>query len=270
MPTRPGPTGESLIVSIYGTGEDLSQHVDDVLPSTTPTRESVTIVRPASFTIVRPADDTEEDTPCYISFVYEAMYQMLEENWCDILDLAHGDTLPEIDDCFTETIGFLRAFSEACERRWANEPPAEPYLRHEISFFEAASYLYDYPIDEDAEELVEARTKIFVILDGFWSRILQQPQRREEMTMTTFEMVWQLLERQKQMAQAGEGHAARIDRLLDLLLREEFAALFPMVLTNDQWDEIFLADFDVEDCKMLYVMEMEYCFIVQVPVYRAA
>ncbi|KAG6089552.1 hypothetical protein E4U15_002372 [Claviceps sp. LM218 group G6] len=273
MPTQPGPTGESLIVSIYGTGEDLSQHVDDVLPSTTPTRESVTIVRPASFTIVRPVDDTEEDTPCYISFVYEAMYEMLEENWRVILHRAHGDEFPEIDDCFTAPIGFLRAFSEACERRWANEPPAEPYLRGEFLFFEAASYLYDYTgSDEEAEELemVEARTKIFVILDGFWSRILQQPQRREEMTMTTFDMVWQLLERQKQMAQAGEGHAARIDRLLDLLLQEEFASLFPMVLTNDQWDEIFLADFDVEDCKMLYVIEMEYCFIVQVPVYRAA
>ncbi|KAG6155266.1 hypothetical protein E4U51_008520 [Claviceps purpurea] len=83
-------------------------------------------------------------------------------------------------------------------------------------------------------------------------------------------MVWRLLECHQQMAEAGEGDMARTDRLLDLLLKEEFAGLFPMVLTKEQWTQIFLADFEVEDCKMLYVMEMEYYFIVSLPVYRAA
>ncbi|KAG6285097.1 hypothetical protein E4U09_007473 [Claviceps aff. purpurea] len=199
---------------------------------------------------------------------YHHLYHEMEGDWCDLLDLAHGDTLPVIDDCFTEPIGILLTFSEACERRWANEAPAQLYLRQEAGYIDAAAWLYD---DEEPEtEMIEARTKIFVVLDGFWSRILQQPQRHEKMTMTPFVMVWRLLECHQKMAEAGEGHTARIDRLLDLLLKEEFAGLFPMVLTKEQWTQIFLADFEVEDCKMLYVMEMEYYFIVQLPVYRAA
>ncbi|KAG5955871.1 hypothetical protein E4U57_007099 [Claviceps arundinis] len=161
----------------------------------------------------------------------------------------------------------LLAFSEAYKRREANGgTTAQLTLRDEMYYSETAASLYH---KNDEPGMVEAMTRIFVVLDGFWSRIVEQPQRHDQMTMTPFVMVWRLLEIQQQMAEAGEGHTARIDRLLDFLLQEEFAGLFPMVLTKEQWDQIFLADFDVEDCKMLYLLEMQYCFIEE-PVYRAA
>ncbi|KAG6199707.1 hypothetical protein E4U35_006528 [Claviceps purpurea] len=231
-----------------------------------PTREDVTVVRPVDD--IDDIDDIdEEDTPQHVDDAYHHLYHEMEEDWCGLLDLAHGDTLPVIDDCSTEPIGILLTFSEAYKRREANEgTTAQLTLHGEMYYIDAATWLYK----DEEPEMIEARTKIFVVLDGFWSRIVEKPQRHEQMTMTPFAMVWRLLECHQQMAEAGEGDMARTDRLLDLLLKEEFAGLFPMVLTKEQWTQIFLADFEVEDCKMLYVMEMEYYFIVSLPVYRAA
>ncbi|KAG6188580.1 hypothetical protein E4U25_001419 [Claviceps purpurea] len=218
-----------------------------------PTRESVTVYI-AEFD----GDNTE-----HINDAYHELYQHMEGDWHGLLQLAYGDTLPEFDD--HATMPMLLAFSEAWKRRKANEgTTAQLTLRHEMYYSVAAS-LYEFRNEEP--EMIEARTKIFVVLDGFWSRILQQPQRHDPLTMTPFAMVWRLLECHQQMAAAGEGHTARIDRLLDLLLKEEFAGLFPMVLTKEQWAQIFLADFELEDCKMLYILEMQYCLITE-PVYR--
>ncbi|KAG6106394.1 hypothetical protein E4U14_004625 [Claviceps sp. LM454 group G7] len=219
-----------------------------------PTRESITVS----------IDDIDEDTPQHVEDAYDQLYHDMEGDWHGLLELAYGDTLPESDEY--DTMPILLAFSEAYKRREANgETTAQLTLRDEMYYSETAASLYH----NEEPEMVEAMTRIFVVLDRFWSRIVEQPQRHDQMTMTPFVMVWRLLEIQQQMAEAGEGHAARIGRLLYFLLQEEFVGLFPMVLTKEQWDQIFLADFEVEDCKMLYLLDMQYCLIEE-PVYRAA
>ncbi|KAG6192592.1 hypothetical protein E4U10_004107 [Claviceps purpurea] len=221
-----------------------------------PTRESVTVSM----------DGINEDNPEHVGDAYRELYHDMERDWFRLFELAYGDTLPEFDDYATMPI--LIAFSEAWKRREANEgTTAQLTLRDEMYYSEVAASLYEF--DHEEPEMVEATARILVGLDGFWSRIVEKPQRHDQMTMTPFAMVWRLLERQKQMAEAGEEPVARIDRLLDLLLKEEFAGLFPMVLTKEQWTQIFLADFEVEDCKMLYLLDMQYCLIEE-PVYRTA
>ncbi|KAG6121625.1 hypothetical protein E4U13_004231 [Claviceps humidiphila] len=220
-----------------------------------PTRESVTVS----------IDDIDEDTPQHVQDAYDQLYHHMEGDWHGLLELAYGDTLPESDEY--DTMPILLAFSEAYKRREANGgTTAQLTLRDEMYYSETAASLYH---NNDEPGMVEAMTRIFVVLDGFWSRIVEQPQRHDQMTMTPFVMVWRLLEIQQQMAEAGEGNTARIDRLLDFLLQEEFAGLFPMLLTKEQWNQIFLADFEVEDCKMLYLLDMQYCLIEE-PVYRVA
>ncbi|KAG6286360.1 hypothetical protein E4U09_006768 [Claviceps aff. purpurea] len=226
----------------------------DIMPDRPrPTRESVTVS----------IDYIYDSIPQHVYDAYQDLYHHMEEDWHRLLELRHGDTLPEADDY--AVIPSLIAFSMACERREADEVPL--IIRDEIGYGEAVAWLYD---SENREpELREVIFQILASVGDFWYQIQEQPQRHDLMTMTPFDMVWRLLERQKQMAEAGEGHTARIDRLLDLLLQEEFVGLFPMVLTRVQWARIFLADFELEDCKMLYILEMQYCFI-ELPVYRAA
>ncbi|KAG6129322.1 hypothetical protein E4U12_004743 [Claviceps purpurea] len=228
MPDRPRPTRESVTVSMDYIYDSIPQHVDDA---------------------------------------YQDLYLHMEGDWYALLELAHGDTLPELNDY--AVIPSLIAFSMAWERQGADERDTAQLpliIRDEIRCGEAVAWLYE---SEDREpELTEVKTQI-IALGEFWDEIREQPQRHDLMTMTPFDMVWRLLERQKQMAEAGEGHTARIDRLLDLLLQEEFVGLFPMVLTKEQWARIFLADFELEDCKMLYILEMHYCFI-ELPVFRTA
>ncbi|KAG6243333.1 hypothetical protein E4U25_001420 [Claviceps purpurea] len=228
MPDRPRPTRESVTVSMDYIYDSIPQHVDDA---------------------------------------YQDLYHYMEGDWYALLELAHGDTLPELNDY--AVIPSLIAFSMAWERQEADEGDTAQLpliIRDEIRCGEAVAWLYE---SEDREpELTEVKTQI-IALGEFWDEIREQPQRHDLMTMTPFDMVWRLLERQKQMAAAGEGHTARIDRLLDLLLQEEFVGLFPMVLTKEQWARIFLADFELEDCKMLYILEMHYCFI-ELPVFRTA
>ncbi|KAG6131683.1 hypothetical protein E4U38_003829 [Claviceps purpurea] len=228
MPDRPRPTRESVTVSMDYIYDSIPQHVDDA---------------------------------------YQDLYHYMEEDWYALLELAHGDTLPELNDY--AVIPSLIAFSMAWERQEADEGDTAQLpliIRDEIRCGEAVAWLYE---SEDREpELAEVKTQI-IALGEFWDEIREQPQRHDLMTMTPFDMVWRLLERQKQMAEAGEGHTARIDRLLDLLLQEEFVGLFPMVLTKEQWARIFLGDFELEDCKMLYILEMHYCFI-ELPVFRTA
>ncbi|KAG6020662.1 hypothetical protein E4U40_005938 [Claviceps sp. LM458 group G5] len=219
-----------------------------------PTRESVTVS----------LDEIQNDNPEHVNDAYRELYHDMKGDWLRLLGVAYGDTLDYA------TMPILLAFSEAYIRREANEAAgttAQLTLRDEMYYSETAASLYEFDNEEPGG--IEARTRILVVLDGFWSRIVEQPQRHEPLTMTLFGMAWRLLGRQQQMAQAGEGRMARIDRLLDLLLREEFAGLFPMMLTKLQWAQIFLAGFELEDCKMLYLLEMQYCLIKE-PVYRRA
>ncbi|KAG5925411.1 hypothetical protein E4U60_000511 [Claviceps pazoutovae] len=229
MSNRPRPTRESVTVSIDYIYESIPQHVDDA---------------------------------------YQELYYLMEEDWYGLLALAHGGTLLVIDDY--AILPSLIAFSMACERREAEEGEIAQLpliLRYDTGYGKTIDWLYEYENQEPG--LRQAMYEILKSLGDFWYKIREQPQRHEPLTTTPFNMVWRLLERQKQMAEAGEGHMARIDRLLDLLLQGEFAGLFPMVLTTVQWTRIFLADFELEDCKMLYTLEMQYCFI-ELPVYRAA
>ncbi|KAG5931957.1 hypothetical protein E4U59_007811 [Claviceps monticola] len=222
-----------------------------------PTRESVTVS----------IDYFYEDIPQHVDHAYQELYRHMEGDWIRLLELAYGDMLPELDDY--AAIPRLIAFGMACKRREAGEgdtmqPP--PTIRDVIDQDETIAWLYESENKEP--ELREATSEILGLVDDFWYGLQEQPQRHELSTMTPFDMVKRLLERQKQMAEAGEGHTARIDRLLDLLLQDEFAGLFPMVLTKEQWTQIFLADFEFEDCKILYILEMQYCFI-ELPIYRA-
>ncbi|KAG6110835.1 hypothetical protein E4U31_005270 [Claviceps sp. LM219 group G6] len=217
--------------------------------------------------------DIDQDTPQHVDDTYHELYNDLYRDmgrdWYGLLELKSQDTLPEFDNY--AIMPSLIAFSVACERRQANEGATSQLpltIRDEIGYGEAAACLYES--DNEEAEVIEARTRILVVLDGFWTQILEHPRRCEPLTMTPFDMVRRLLERQQEIAEAGEGRMARIDRLLDLLLQEEFIGLFPMVLTKEQWAQLFRVDFELEDCKMLYLLEMEYCFIVQFPVYCAA
>ncbi|KAG5967536.1 hypothetical protein E4U57_000694 [Claviceps arundinis] len=194
--------------------------------------------------------DIDQDTPQHVDDAYHELYNDLYRDmgrdWYGLLELVYGDTFPEFDEY--AVMPSLIAFSVACERRQANEGATSqlPLTIHdEIGYGEAAACLYES--DNEEPDVIEARTRILVILDGFWTQILEHPRRCEPLTMTPFDMVWRLLERQKQMAEAGEGRMARVDRLLDLLLQEEFVGLFPMVLTKEQWAQLFLADFELED-----------------------
>ncbi|KAG6188578.1 hypothetical protein E4U27_007067 [Claviceps purpurea] len=229
MPDRPRPTRESVTVSMDYIYDSIPQHVDDA---------------------------------------YQDLYHYMEGDWHELLELAHGDTLPEFNDY--AVIPSLIAFSMAYERLETDEGDTAQLrliIRDEIGYGESVAWLYE---SEDREpELREVKFQITGFMAEFWYEIREQPQRHDLMTMTPFDMVWRLLERQKQMAEAGEGHTARIDRLLGLLLQEEFVGLFPMVLTKEQWARIFLGDFELEDCKMLYILEMHYCFI-ELPVFRTA
>ncbi|KAG6110837.1 hypothetical protein E4U31_005272 [Claviceps sp. LM219 group G6] len=223
-----------------------------------PTRESITMS----------IEDIDENIPRHVHDAYHELYHHLEGDWYRLLELKSGDTLPEFDDY--AVMPSLIDFSEACERRRANEGATSqlpPTIHDEIGHGETVAWLYE--LDNEEPELRDAKFEIVVVLYGFWNGIREQPQRHDQMTMPAFDMVWRLLERQQQMAEAGEGRMARIERLLDLLLHEEFTGLFPMTLTRWQWAQIFLADFELEDCKMLYILEMQYCFI-DLPVYRAA
>ncbi|KAG6061844.1 hypothetical protein E4U17_007271 [Claviceps sp. LM77 group G4] len=223
-----------------------------------PTRESVTVS----------LDEIDNDNPEHVQETYRELYRGMKTDWVELLSLAYGDTLTELGGY--ETMPTLFASSEAYIRREAGEAEgttAQFTLRDEMFYSETVASLYEF--DNEEPGVIEARTRILVVLDGFWSRIVAQPQRHEPLTMTPFDMVWRLLERQQQMAEAGEDRMTRIDRLLDLLLQEEFAGLFPMVLTKQQWVQIFLAGFELEYCKMLYLLEMQYC-IIEEPVYRAA
>ncbi|KAG5953807.1 hypothetical protein E4U58_000284 [Claviceps cyperi] len=220
-----------------------------------PTRESLTVS----------IDEIDQGLDERLDHAFYEMYIDLEEDWYTILELEYGDTLPVVEGY--DMMPTLIALSEACKRREAIDGAfPELTLHDEIGYGMSAGWLYQ----ENEPELLEARTKILVILDSFWTKILKHPRRHEPLTMTPFDMARRLLERQKQMAEAGEGRMAQIDRLLDLLLQEELVGLFPMVLTKEQWVQLFLADFELEDCKILYILEMEYFFVVQLPVYRAA
>ncbi|KAG6301034.1 hypothetical protein E4U45_003524 [Claviceps purpurea] len=227
MPNGPRPTRESVTLSMYYIDEDIPEHVDDA---------------------------------------YQDLYLHMEGDWYALLELAHGDTLLEFDDY--AVFPSLIAFSMACERREADEGDTAQLrliIRDEILYGEAVAWLYE---SEDREpELTEAKSQIMGFVGDFWYAIGEQHQRHDLTTMTPFDMVWRLLECHQQMAAAGEGHTARIDRLLDLLVQEEFLGLFPMMLTKEQWARIFLADFELENCKMLYILEMQYCFI-ELPVFR--
>ncbi|KAG5961198.1 hypothetical protein E4U56_003960 [Claviceps arundinis] len=222
-----------------------------------PTRESVTMS----------IDDIDEDVPQHVRDAYEELYHHMEGDWYRLLELKSRDTLPEFDEY--AIMPSLIDFSVA-SRRETNEgaiAQLPPTIRDETGYCETVAWLYES--DNEEPESREAKFKIKAVLYDFWYEIREQPQRHDQMTMPPFDMVWRLLERQQQMAEAGEGRMARIDRLLDLLLQEEFAGLFPMILTRWQWAQIFLADFELEDYKMLYILEMQYCFI-DLPVYRAA
>ncbi|KAG6110838.1 hypothetical protein E4U31_005273 [Claviceps sp. LM219 group G6] len=154
-----------------------------------------------------------------ITDAYEELYHHIEGDWYALLELAYGDTLPEFDEY--AIMPSLIAFSVACERRQANEGATAqlpPTIRDEIGYGETVAWLYES--DNDEPKLREAKYKIKAGLGDFWYEIREQPQRHEPLTMTPFDMVWRLLERQQQMAEAGEGRMARIDRLLDLLLQE--------------------------------------------------
>ncbi|KAG6109161.1 hypothetical protein E4U13_006086 [Claviceps humidiphila] len=213
-------------------------------------------------------DDIDESIPEHVHDAFQELYHHMEWDWYRLLELKSRDTLPEFDDY--AVMPSLIDFSEAYERREANEGAIAqfpPTIRDEINYGETVAWLYEH--DNEEPELREAKFEITVVLYDFWNEIREQPQRHDQMTMSPFDMVWRLLERQQQMTEAGEGRMARIERLLDLLLQEEFIGLFPMTLTRWQWAQIFLADFELEDCKMLYILEMQYCFI-ELPVYRAA
>ncbi|KAG6179470.1 hypothetical protein E4U36_005592 [Claviceps purpurea] len=231
----------------------------DIMPDQPrPTRESVTVS----------IDYIYDSIPQHVEDAYQDLYHHMEGDWHRLLELRHGDTLPEFDDY--AVIPSLIAFSMACERREADEGDTAQLpliIRDEIGYGEAVAWLYES--ENRDPELREVIFQILASVGDFWHQIREHPRRHEPLTMIPFHMVWRLLERQKQMAEAGEGHTARTDRLLGLLLQEEFVGLFPMVLTKEQWARIFLADFELEDCKMLYILEMQYCFI-ELPVYRAA
>ncbi|KAG6286361.1 hypothetical protein E4U09_006769 [Claviceps aff. purpurea] len=251
MPDRPRPTRESVTVSMDCVYDGILQHVDD-----------------AYHDFLQHVDDAYHDFLQHVDDAYHDLYHYMEGDWYELLELAHGDTLPVFNDY--AVIPSLIAFSMAWERQEADEGDTAQLpliIRDEIRYGESVAWLYE---SEDREpELREVKTQIMASVGEFWYEIREQPQRHDLMTMTPFDMVWRLLERQKQMAEAGEGHTARIDRLLDLLLQEEFVGLFPMVLTKEQWARIFLADFELEDCKMLYILEMHYCFI-ELPVILTA
>ncbi|KAG6061840.1 hypothetical protein E4U17_007267 [Claviceps sp. LM77 group G4] len=211
-------------------------------------------------------DNVYNECPDHVWVAFQRLYRHMEGDWYVLLKLAYGDTLPELDGY--AIMPSLIAFRMACERREADERnttqlPLTIRDENEIDYGETVASLHDL---EDPG-LQDMRWEFLTVLSDFWVQIKEQPQRYEPLTMTPFDMVWRLLERQQQMTEADEGRMTRIDRLLDLLLQEEFAGLFPMVLTKEQWAQIFLAGFELEDCKILYILEMQYCFI-EMPVIR--
>ncbi|KAG6119011.1 hypothetical protein E4U14_005983 [Claviceps sp. LM454 group G7] len=169
-------------------------------------------------------DDIDENIPRHVHDAFQELYHHMEGDWYRLLELKSQDTLPEFDNY--AIMPSLIDFSVAYERRKTNEGATAqlpPTIRDEIGYGETVAWLYEH--DNEEPELREAQFKITAVLYDFWYEIREQPQRHDQMTMPPFDMVWRLLERQQQIAEAGEGRMARIDRLLDLLLQEEFMSL---------------------------------------------
>ncbi|KAG5956421.1 hypothetical protein E4U58_006593 [Claviceps cyperi] len=152
----------------------------------------------------------------------------------------------------------LIAFCEAFERRDVLEEERElRNLNVPLRNPQAAAY-YNVVLANDRYNDAEGamtEARLLDALGGFWYIIMGRLQRHEGMRMTAFDLVWRLLECRKQMAEAGW---AGVYGLLDLLLSEEFRGLFPMLLTIDQWNQLFQVGFDEEDCKILFLLEMHY------------
>ncbi|KAG6061838.1 hypothetical protein E4U17_007265 [Claviceps sp. LM77 group G4] len=160
----------------------------------------------------------------------------------------------------------LHAFCEAIEQNEAHEraaaaaqrgmPPGEPHNTAFQTPHGAAFYAMG-PI-ADPYNVGEAVTTDTITLNKFWLR-LQAPegwQRQEETPVNTFDKAWLLLERRQQMAEAG---MPEMKWFLVLLLQEEFAGIFPTNFTAEQWYRLLQANFHEEDCKILFLLDLDRC-----------
>ncbi|KAG5962328.1 hypothetical protein E4U57_007098 [Claviceps arundinis] len=194
-------------------------------------------------------------TGAHVEGVFDELYADMEALWKSLFSEEFPGYAGERS---TVVCPALIAFCEAFERRDILEEERELHrLNVPLRNPRAAAYYNvvlanDRYTDADGA-MTEAR--LLDALGGFWDIIMGRLQRHEGMTMTAFDLVWRLLERRKQMAEAG---VAEVYGLLDFLLSEEFRGLFPMLLTTDQWNQLLQVGFDVEDCKILFLLEMHY------------
>ncbi|KAG6089554.1 hypothetical protein E4U15_002374 [Claviceps sp. LM218 group G6] len=160
----------------------------------------------------------------------------------------------------------LHAFCEAFEQRErkANEaeeaatarqgglPPGESLNMALQPPHDAALHAMG-PTNNDAEEV----TADTITLNKFWWLLLARKRywhRQEETPVNTFVKAWQLLERRQQMAEAG---MAEMYWLVELLLQEEFADIFPTNFAPEHWYQLLQADFQEEDCKILFLLDFD-------------
>ncbi|KAG6150474.1 hypothetical protein E4U50_005187 [Claviceps purpurea] len=187
--------------------------------------------------------------------VFDQLYADMEALWTSLFSEEFPGYAGERS---TVVCPALIAFCQAFERRDVLEEEREIHnLNVPLRNPRAAAY-YNVVLANDRYNDAEGamtEARLLDALGGVWHIIMGRLQRHEGMTMTAFDLVWRLLERRKQMAEAG---FAEVYRLLDLLLSEEFRGLFPMLLTTAQWNELFQVGFDEEDCKILFLLEMHY------------
>ncbi|KAG6032404.1 hypothetical protein E4U19_007474 [Claviceps sp. Clav32 group G5] len=158
----------------------------------------------------------------------------------------------------------LHAFCEAFERHEANEraaaaargciPPGEYHntalhTPHDAAFHAMGPTNNSYNIGE-------AVTADTITLNRFWMLLRAQERwhRQEETHGNTFVKAWELLERRQEMADVG---MAEMDWFPVLLLREEFAGIFPTYFTVEQWYRLLQANFHEEDCKILFLLDLD-------------
>ncbi|KAG5935869.1 hypothetical protein E4U59_005320 [Claviceps monticola] len=187
--------------------------------------------------------------------VFDQLYADMEALWTSLFSEEFPGYAGERS---TVVCPALIAFCEALERRDVLEEEREIHnLNVHLKNTGAAAY-YNVVLTNDRYNDAEGamtEARLLDALDGFWYIIMRRLQRHERMMMTAFDLVWRLLERRKQMAEAG---LAEVYGLLDLLLSEEFRGLFPMLLTTDQWNQLFQVGFSEEDCKILFLLEIHY------------
>ncbi|KAG6135732.1 hypothetical protein E4U28_005245 [Claviceps purpurea] len=158
----------------------------------------------------------------------------------------------------------LHAFCEAFERHEAKEEAARrgglPLGEFYNTAFPSPRYaaLHAMGPMRDSYNDTEDVTADTIILDRFWWLYLQRLQRQEETPVNTFVKAWLLLERREEMTETGMGRMAEVDRLLELLIDEEFAGLFPLTFAPEKWCRLLDADFSKEDCKILFLLHLDY------------